>query len=129
MTAAAFSPKARARRVSFWLLKIVLALLFLAAGSFKLIGAPMMVAEFSRVGLGQWFRLFTGVSEIAGALLLLWPATTGFGAGLLTCICVGAFFAQWLILHGDVIHALVLSLILGAVAWSSRKAMMSRIFG
>src|SRR5260221_7049333 len=111
------------RRISFWVLKGVLALLFLAAGSFKLAGAPMMVAEFGHVGLGQWFRIFTGSCEIVGAILLLWPVTTGFGAVLPTSVCVGAFFAQWLVLHGDVIHALVLVAVLAAIAWSQREEM------
>jgi putative oxidoreductase len=109
-------------------LKIVLVLLFLAAGGFKLIGAPMMLAEFGRVGLDQWFRIFTGACEIVGALLLLWPVTTGFGASLLTCVCVGAFFAQWQVLHGDVIHALVLAAIMASIAWTSRKEMMNQLF-
>src|SRR5438105_1195771 len=129
MSTAVANPSARARSVAFWVLKIVLALMFLAAGTFKLIGAPMMVAEFGRVGLGQWFRIFTGACEIAGALLLLWPASTGFGAVLLTCVCIGAFFAQWLVLHGDVIHALVLVAILSSMAWSSRRDVARRVFG
>ncbi len=129
MSAAEMAPPGRARAIAFLILKIVLALLFLAAGCFKLIGAPMMVAEFNRVGLGQWFRIFTGTTEIVGALLLLLPAATGVGASLLTCVCVGAFLAQWQILHGDVIHALVLIAILGSIAWTQRKATMSRLFG
>ena len=127
MSIAATNPPRRARTISFWLLKIVLALMFAAAGGFKLMGAPMMVAEFQHVGLGQWFRYFTGTCEIVGAVLLLLPAATGFGAVLLTCVCIGAFFAQLLVLHGDVIHTLVLAAILAAIAWSSRKAIMSRI--
>ena len=68
---------ARLKTIGFWVLKLVLAALFLLAGGAKLAGLPAMVAVFEQVGLGQWFRYFTGVLEVGGALLLLWPATTG----------------------------------------------------
>ncbi len=41
----------------------------------------MMVAEFNRVGLGQWFRYFTAFVEIAGGILLLWPGSQMVRAG------------------------------------------------
>jgi putative oxidoreductase len=82
-----------------------------------------MVAEFDAVGLGQWFRYFTGASEIIGAIMLLTPRTTGFGALLLAVICVGAFFAQLFALHGDIIHTIVMGIVLIAIAWTQRHQM------
>ena len=32
-----------------------------------------MVAEFDKLGFGQWFRVFTGVIELIGAFVLLAP--------------------------------------------------------
>jgi len=109
------------KTVGFWVLKIVLALLFLAAASAKIAGAPMMVAEFGKVGLGQWFRYFTAFMEIAGAVFLLWPGRTAIGAALLSCVCAGAFFAQLLAIHMDVVHTIVLGAVLLAIVWFNRQ--------
>ena len=47
-----------------WALKIVVAALFIAAAGAKLAGVQQMVDEFNQIGLGQWFRYFTGVTEM-----------------------------------------------------------------
>jgi putative oxidoreductase len=115
-----------AKTIGFWALKIVFALAFLAAAGAKLAGVPMMVHEFDVVGLGQWFRYFTAALEIAGAIMLLVPKTTFYGAITLALVCTGAFFAQWQKLHGDVIHAIVMAVILAAIAWSQRGQLPGR---
>jgi uncharacterized membrane protein YphA (DoxX/SURF4 family) len=109
------------KTIGFWALRIVLAVLFLAAAGAKIAGAPMMVAEFGKVGLGQWFRYFTACMEIAGAVLLLWPGRAAIGAALLACVCIGAFFAQLLAIHMDVIHTIVLAAILLTIVWFNRQ--------
>ena len=43
-----------------WALKIVVALVFLAAGGSKLAGVEDMVAVFDQIGFGQWFRYVHG---------------------------------------------------------------------
>jgi uncharacterized membrane protein YphA (DoxX/SURF4 family) len=117
---------ARLKPIGFWLLKILLAALFLFAGGAKLAGIPAMVDVFERVGLGQWLRYFTAVLELGGAALLLWPPTTAFGALLLTIVSVGAFLAQLLVLHEDVVHTIVMTAILGAFAWMHRNQLRLR---
>jgi uncharacterized membrane protein YphA (DoxX/SURF4 family) len=97
-----------------------LAAVFLAAAAAKLTGYPMMVSEFNTIGLGQWFRIFTGVVEVAGALMLLWPATAFLGALTLLAVCAGAFAAQAGPLHGDLAHVVVLAALLLPVAWATR---------
>ena len=111
---------ARLKTIGFWLLKILLAALFLFAGGAKLAGLPAMVDVFERVGLGQWLRYVTAVLELGGAALLLWPPTTAFGALLLTIVSVGAFLAQLLVLHEDIVHTIVMAVILGAIVWMHR---------
>jgi hypothetical protein len=37
----------------------------------------MMVESFDRIGLGQWFRIVTGLVEIVGAVALLVPGKEG----------------------------------------------------
>ena len=116
----------RFRTIGFWALKIVVSLLFLATAGFKFSGAPDAVAEFNTIGLGQWFRYVTGLAEAAGAILLLIPVTAGFGAIVLFGVSVGAFLAQALVLHMDVIHTLVLILVTGGLAWVGRDQVLAR---
>ena len=104
-----------------WVLKVLVALLFLAAGTMKLVGPPMTIQEFEQVGLGQGFRIFTGLSEVTGALLLLAPAASSIGAGLLFCVSTGALIAQATRLHMDVIHTIVLMGITALLVWAGRR--------
>lgn len=117
---------ARLKTVGPWLLKFLLAALFVFAGGAKLAGLPAMVDVFERVGFGQWFRYFTALLEVAGAGMLLWPSTTAFGALLLTIVSVGAFLAQLCVLHEDIIHTIVMALILGAIVWAHRDQLRMR---
>ena len=116
---------ARWKTRGFLILRIVLALAFCAAAVFKLSGAAPVVTEFDQVGLGQWFRYVTAACELSGTILLLVPTRIGLGALILTCVCVGAFFAQLMLLHGDVVHTIVLAAILGAIAWMQRDKLFS----
>jgi putative oxidoreductase len=106
--------------IGTWILRILLALAFGAAGFAKLCGVAMLVAEFDKIGLGQWFRYVTGTTELIGAVLVLLPRTTFYGASLLLCVCVGALIAQIGPLHGDVIHVFVLGALAGATIWMTR---------
>ena len=116
----------RLKRIGFWLLKVLLAVLFIFTGGAKLAGVSAMVDVFERVGFGQWFRYFTALLELGGATLLLWPSTTALGALVLTIVCVGAFQAQLLVLHEDIVHAIVMALILGAIVWTHRDQLRNR---
>jgi putative oxidoreductase len=116
----------RMARVLFWTLKILVALAFAAAALAKLAGAPNMVQEFGRIGLGQSFRFFTGVVELSGATLLLVPRTAFYGTVLLTGICFGAFLAQIGPLKGDLIHVFVLGSAVLLLGWLSRPSWMLR---
>lgn len=109
------------KTIAFLILRVLLVLAFLGAAGFKLSGAAPAVTEFDQIGLGQWFRYFTAACELTGAVLLLLPTRVGLGATLLTCVCIGAFLAQPFVLHGDVIHTIVLSVVVGAIAWTHRS--------
>jgi uncharacterized membrane protein YphA (DoxX/SURF4 family) len=108
------------KSAAFLILKILLAVMFLAAAGAKLAGAKMMVAEFDLVGLGQWFRYFVAIVEIAGAVLLLWPGRTAYGALVLACVCGGAFLAQVFAIHMDFVHTIILGAVFLAIAWAHR---------
>ena len=79
----------RWKPIAMWGLKGLLAAVFLAAGGAKLYGVPMLVEEFEHIGLGQWFRYFTGSLEIAGGLAILVPSLSGIAAVLLARRVVG----------------------------------------
>lgn len=116
------SPKlSRFATVGLWAVKVFVALAFLAFGGFKLSGAPMMVLEFNTIGLGQWFRYFTGVCEVAGAIMVLVPATWRFGSLVVLGVSIGAFITQALVLHGDVVHTIVLIVLTGFMTWLAWK--------
>jgi uncharacterized membrane protein YphA (DoxX/SURF4 family) len=118
---------ANIKSIAFTILKVLLALMFLAAAGAKLAGVPMMVAEFNLVGLGQWFRYFVAIVEITGAVLLLWQGRGAYGALVLACVCGGAFLAQILAIHMDVIHTIVLGAIFLAIAWVQRAQLGIKI--
>jgi uncharacterized membrane protein YphA (DoxX/SURF4 family) len=108
-------PVSRSRVITSWVLRILLAGLFLFAGTSKLLGLGTMVSEFETVGLGQWFRYLTGVLEIIGAVSILTPRVSVYGAALLLCIDAGALVAQVTRLHMDWIHTIVIGAMLVAV--------------
>lgn len=56
------------RLITLWILSALVALAFIAAGGGKVAGTAVMVELFDNLGLGQWFRYFTGLLEIVGAI-------------------------------------------------------------
>ena len=73
-------------------LRISVALVFAGTGLEKFSGDPTSywVHVFTAIGLGQWFRYFTGVVETVGGLLFLIPRATMLGAALLIAAMVSA---------------------------------------
>jgi putative oxidoreductase len=49
-----------------------------------------MVALFTAIGFGQWFRYVTGILELTGAIPIIVPKTRRIGAALLATIMLGA---------------------------------------
>src|SRR5689334_21093990 len=76
-------------------------LLFVFIGYTKFNGDPRgeWYQTFERIGLGQWFRIFTGVVQVAGGLMMCVPKTMIYGAALLTCTMIGAVFVDMFVLH------------------------------
>ena len=59
--------------ILLWCVQAFLALVFVNASWAKLAGNAEMVALFSAVGAGQWFRYVTGILELTGAVPILVP--------------------------------------------------------
>jgi uncharacterized membrane protein len=66
-----------------------LGLIYLCAGSAKLLGADIMVEAFDATGLGQSLRVAVGVLEICGGLCLFIPRASIYAAVVLGCTIVG----------------------------------------
>jgi putative oxidoreductase len=81
-----------------WLPRVALAIVFVLFGALKFAAHSMYVRIFDEIGLGQWFRYFTGVTEIAGAVLLLIPRAAFIGFILLGCTMAGAV-SFWIFNH------------------------------
>jgi uncharacterized membrane protein YphA (DoxX/SURF4 family) len=78
-----------------WALRVCVALVFVGTGLEKFPSGPgYWVQVFDTIGLGQWFRYFTGVVETLGGLLFLIPRATTLGALLLASAMVGAMVVQ-----------------------------------
>ncbi|SIO55908.1 DoxX-like family protein [Singulisphaera sp. GP187] len=112
----------RGANVGLWILQVLLAAAFLGAGGAKLAGVEMMVEEFRKVGLGQWFRCLTGTLEVLAAVLLIVPRTSGLGALLLAPIMIGAVVAHLVVLKSSPAAPLVLLALAAVVAWGRRDS-------
>ena len=85
-----------------WILRAGVAGYFVMVGAEKFMnrGAGLeWLKVFQEIGLGEWFRYFTGVVEIAGAVLYLVPQTCLIGAALLSSAMIGAMVFHIAIRH------------------------------
>jgi DoxX-like family len=73
----------------FYPIQSFLGLVYLCAGSAKLLGADIMVEAFDATGLGQSLRVAVGVLEICGGLCLFVPRASIYAAVVLGCTIVG----------------------------------------
>jgi putative oxidoreductase len=106
-----------------WLLQLGLAAIFMFAGSKKLMADPMMVEAFTKVGLGQWFRLLTGVLEVGGGIGLLIPAMAGNAALMLAVVMAGAAVAHLTVLGGTPLLAFAFLAGCLAIVWLRRQSL------
>ena len=115
--------RGRVGTIALWVAQIALATMFLFAGGSKLAGAPAMVTLFAAIGLGQWFRYFTGAVEISAAVALLIPSAAPFGALLLIATMIGAAMAN-LFVGQSPAAPLVLLLVASVIAWARRSQLV-----
>jgi uncharacterized membrane protein YphA (DoxX/SURF4 family) len=103
---------------ALWIVQVLLALLFLFAGSMKFI---MTVEEMTKeIMMPGWFLRFIGVAEVLGGLGLVLPGLLRIRPGLtplaavgLTIIMIGAAVISFIV--GGVVMALV-PLVIGLLA-------------
>ena len=120
------------RRIGAWTVQGILAAAFLAAGYAKLSGVPFMVELFDQIGVGQWFRVVTGLVEVTGAVALLVPGLASVGAAWLGSTMVFAVATHLFILHTSPVAAIVLGLLNALIVYLRRDelvALLHRIKG
>lgn len=76
-----------------WVLQGLLAAMFVMAGMGKIFGSQMHKEGFKKWRLPQWFRVVTGLVEVAAVVLLIigfWQEEfVLYGAGLLVAVGIG----------------------------------------
>ena len=121
------SGQVRSRRVDLWILQVVVALVFLAAGAAQLAAAPFMVQLFDQIGLGQWFRIVTGVVEIFGAAALVHPRLASFGGLWLGFTMFCAVLTHLFVLHTNPAPAIVLGFLNALIVYLRRDELASLV--
>jgi len=127
MSASSVEPRKPSRRFGSWALQAIVAVTFLAAAGAKLAGAPFMVQLFDQIGIGQWFRIVTGVVEIIGAVALLYPGLASIGALWLGGTMVGAVATHLLILHTSPVAAVILGALNAAIVYLRRDELRAYV--
>ena|SRR6266850_998862 len=108
------------RVVGAWIVQGLLAAAFLAAGGAKLAGVPTMVQVFDQIGMGQWFRVVSGLVEVIGAVALVVPGFAALGAAGLGATMFLAVLTDLLILHRSALPAVSLLTLSVLVVWLRR---------
>lgn len=96
-----------------WGLVLMTAVFFIMGGVQKVIGTEQMVNNFTFMKLEN-YRIWIGGLEILGALLLVIPKTSSYGAVLISTIMGGAVALHLSLMEGNGFQAAV---ILAVCAW------------
>ena len=96
---------------------IAIGLLFIFIGYGKFSSRGVWVTIFEQIGLGQWFRIFTGVVQVTGGVLMIPRRTRSAGAVLLGCTMLGAAIVDVVVIGSPVAIVPLLLLIVIAAVW------------
>jgi putative oxidoreductase len=113
------------RPTGTWILQGAVACAFFAAGITKLAAAPFEVRLFAQIGLGQWFRIVTGVVQIVGAFALVYPRLAAIGGLWLGFTMFCAVVANLAVLHTSPAPAGVLVLLNALIVHLRRDELAS----
>ena len=114
----------KGRLIILWTLSVLTALAFVAAGGAKLAGVPVMVAMFEKLGVGQWFRYFTGLVELTAGIGLLISRYAFYAALALVVVMIGATIAQLTVLAASPAAPLALLVFSGIIAYLRKPAQL-----
>jgi len=114
----------KGKKVGEWVLSGVLAVMFLFAGGFKLSGAQVAIDNFANWGYPDWFRVVTGLIEVAAGVLVVIPRTSFLGVALILPTMVGAMLTH--LVHAETRNVplplilFVLAAVLAYLRWPER---------
>lgn len=94
--------------ILLWLIGAYLSYKLMVTGYKKFDPDGMWTKAFLRWGYPVWFRVFIGILEVVGGLLLLVPRTRHFGALILSVVMIGAL-ATRLVFGTDLNDALAIA--------------------
>ena len=117
----------KAKNISLWVAQVALAGMFFMAGASKLSGAEQMIQLYNAIGIGQWFRVVTGLIEVGSALLLFVPALSGVAAALLASTMVGAIITHLFVIGGNPGLPIALLAVSLLVAWGRKNRTIALI--
>jgi hypothetical protein len=115
----------RTRRLGAWTLQAIVAVVFLAAGMAKLAGVPFEVQSFAQIGVGQWFRIVTGMVQIVGAFALVYPGLASIGGLWLGFNMLCGVVVCLVVLHTNPAPALILALLNALIVYLRRDELAS----
>ena len=78
----------------------IIGVFFVLIGYTKFDGNPkgMWYQTFEQIGLGQWFRVFTGMMQVGGGLMMCMPKTMIAGAAMVAATMLGAVVVDLFVL-------------------------------
>lgn len=104
------------------LMELGLGVIFIAAGTVKMVGFELMVELFASLGFGQWLRYVTALIELAGGTLLLTGRLQYLTSLALAVIMVGATDASVVVFDRSPIPPLLALIALLLDAWMRRPS-------
>jgi uncharacterized membrane protein YphA (DoxX/SURF4 family) len=114
---------ARGNTVILWAVRSTLAIFFALMGVPKVLGQTGWVIRFAAWGYPDWVPAVVGVTEIAGAILLMVPSFARLGAAILSAIMVAAVGTH--VWYGElprVVLPIVLMALLASVSLARGRA-------
>lgn len=107
-----------------WAVRVVIFALFVFFGAGKFTTNPHAPWSllFKELGFGQWLRYLTGVLELTGAFLVLFPRTVAVGLSVLVGTMSGAVLLVIIALHKPSEAFVAFALLTGMMAfWLHRR--------
>lgn len=105
-----------------WILRGLLAVIFLNTASEKVFVDLIPIASFEGLGVGTWLLFFAGLLELSGAIALLIPSLATRAAFVLAGVMIAAILMNVSIVGGSVLTAIAILIALIAVIADGRLA-------
>ena len=113
-------------KIGDWVLRLGITLVFVLFGLEKFPSGPgaHWVRFFDQVGVGQWFRYFTGAVEIIGGALVSFPRTARVGLAILATTMAVASAIHVFVIRQPANAIITGGFCLGLAAfwWSKRRS-------